>query len=48
MHGKIKLQKYLKVRKGTKNVRNPHILHVLSILHFYDVLKMSKDFIWLR
>ena len=36
---KIKLQKYLKIRKGMKNVRNPHILRTLPILHFFDVLK---------
>ena len=45
---KIKLQKYLKTRKGTKNVKNPHILCTLPILHFFDALKMFRDFTWLR
>ena len=48
MPGKIKLQKYLKIKKGTKNVRNSYILRIPSILHFFDVLKMFRDFIWLR
>ena len=43
---KIKLQKYLKIRKGTKNVRNLHILRTLPILHFFDALKKFWDFIW--
>ena len=47
MPGRIKLQIYLKIRKGTKNVRNPHILRILLILHFFDVLKVFWDFIWL-
>ena len=47
MPEKIKLQKYLKIRKGTKNVRNPHILRTLPILHIFDVLKIFWDFIWL-
>ena len=29
MTGKIILEKYLKIRKGMKNVRNPHILRIL-------------------
>ena len=37
MPGKIKLHKYLKIRKGTKNVRNPRILHTLPILHFFEI-----------
>ena len=36
--GKIKLQKYLKIRKHTKNVRN-------LILHFFDVLKKFWDIV---
>ena len=48
MPGKIKLKKYLKIRKGTKNVRNPHILRtLLPILHFFDALKKFWYFIWL-
>ena len=39
MSEKNKHQKYIKIRKGTKNVRNPHILRTLPILHFFDVLK---------
>ena len=46
MLGKIILQKYLKIRKGMKNVRNPHILRTLPILHFFDALKFFWDFIW--
>ena len=45
MPEKIKLQKYLKIKKGTKNVRNPHILRTLLILHIFDVLKKFWDFI---
>ena len=48
MPRKIKLQKYFKIRKGTKNVRNLHILRTHSIFHFYDVLKMFRYFIWPR
>ena len=44
---KIKLQKYVKIRKGTKNVRNPHILRTLPILNFFDVLKFCGDIVWL-
>ena len=39
MPKKIKLQKYLKIRNGTKNVKNPHILRTLPILHSFDALK---------
>ena len=38
MPRKIKLQKYLKIRKGTKNVRNPRILGK-AILHFFEFFK---------
>ena len=48
MPKKIKLQKYLKIRKGTKNMRNSHILRTLPILHIFDVLKQIWDFICLR
>ena len=47
MPEKIKLQKYLKIKKGTKNVRNPHILRTLLILHIFDVLKKIWDSILL-
>ena len=43
---KIKLQKYFKIRNGTKNVRNAHILRTLSILNFFDVLKKIWDIVW--
>ena len=33
--GKIGIQKYLKIPKGTKNVKNPHILRTLQILHLF-------------
>ena len=46
MPRKIKLQKYLKIIKGTKNLRNLHILRTLPILHIFDVLKKIWDFIW--
>ena len=39
MPKKIKPQKYLKIRKGTKNVMNPHILCTLPILPFFEILK---------
>ena len=44
--GKIQIQKYSKIHKGTKNVRNPHILRTLPILHFFGVLKNFKDIKW--
>ena len=44
---KIKLQKYLKIRKGTKNVRNLNILRTLPILNFFDALKKFWDIVWL-
>ena len=40
MFGKIKLKKYLKIRKGTKNMRYPHILRTLPIFHFFDTLEI--------
>ena len=39
MFGKIKLKKYLKIKKDTKNVKNPYILRTLPILHFFEILK---------
>ena len=47
MSENIIFQKYLKIRKDTKNVRNLHILHTLPILHFFDVLKLFWDILWL-
>ena len=44
---KIKLKKYLRIKKGTKNVRNAHILRTLSILHLFDVLNFFEDIVWL-
>ena len=37
---KIQIQKYKKINKGTKNVRNPHILRTLPILHFFSLFKI--------
>ena len=37
--GKIKHKNYLKIRKGTNNVRKPDILRTLPILHFFEILK---------
>ena len=35
--GKIEMQKYSKIHKGTKNVKNPHILRTLgNFLLFLD------------
>ena len=45
---KIKLQKYLKVRNGMKNMRNPHILCTLPILHYFKVLKQIWDIVQLE
>ena len=44
---KIQIQKYSKIHKGTKNVRNPHILRTLPILHLFEVFKIFWDFIWI-
>ena len=38
--------KILKIKKGMKNVRNPHILRTLPILHFFEFLKFFGEFIW--
>ena len=46
MPKKIKIQKYLKISKGTKNTKNPHILRTLPFLHF-EVLIFFGDLIWL-
>ena len=45
---KIQIQKYSIISKGTKNVRNPHILRTLSFLHFFEVFKNFGYFIWFR
>ena len=45
---KIKIQKYYKISKGTKNVRIPHVLYTLPILHFFELFKTFWDFIWLE
>ena len=45
--GKIQIQKYKKINKGTKSVRNPHIHRTLPILHMFEVFKIFWDFIWL-
>ena len=46
--GKIQIQKYEKFHKSMKNVRNPHILRTLPILHFFGLFKIFWDLIWLR
>ena len=43
---KIKVQKYLKIRQGMKNVKNPNILRTLPIL-IIELFKNFGDFIWL-
>ena len=43
---KIKLQKYLKIRKGMKNGRNAHFL-LTPNLHFFYVLNFFSDIVWL-
>ena len=48
MPEKIEIQKYKKISKGTKNVRNPHILHTLPNLHFFDFFKIILDLICLE
>ena len=45
MPRKIKVQKYLNIRKGTNKVRNAHILHTLPILHYFDVLQIFSDIV---
>ena len=45
--GKIQIQKYKKIHKSTKNVRNPHILRTLPILHFFRLFKIFWNIIWL-
>ena len=47
MPGEIILQKYFKIRKGTKNVKSPNILRILPILYFFHALKLFWYFIWL-
>ena len=44
---KNQIPKILTIRKGMKNVRNPHILRTLPIMHFIDVLKKNWDIVWL-
>ena len=43
---KIHIQKYSKIHKGTKNVRNPYILRTLPNLHFFEVFKIFWDIMW--
>ena len=47
MPEKIKLQKYLKIRKGTENMWNPYILRTIPILHFVWVRYCLNMFITL-
>ena len=39
--------KILKSLKGTENVRIPHIVRTLPILHFLALFKIFWDYIWL-
>ena len=41
MPQKIENQKYLKISKGMKNVRIPHILCTLQILYLFEVFKIG-------
>ena len=43
---KIKIQKYKKIIKGTKNVRNLHIHRTLQILHLFKVFQICWGSIW--
>ena len=45
--GKIQIQKYKKINKGMKYVKNPDILRTLPILPFFALFKKIWDFIWL-
>ena len=50
--GKIEMQKYSKIHKGTKNVKNTHILRSLPILHFFGLFKFfgasyGLDVVWI-
>ena len=45
--GKIQIQKYKKINKGMKYVKNPHILRTLQILPLFELFKNFWDFIWL-
>ena len=42
----IQIQKCQNIHKGTKYVRNPHILCTLPALHFFGHFKLCRDFIW--
>ena len=39
--GKMEMQKYEKMHKGTENVRMPHIVRTLPILHFFALFKKN-------
>ena len=43
----IQIQKYQKIPKDTKYVRNPHILRTLPILPFFELFEHFWDFICL-
>ena len=45
--GKIEMQKYYEIHMVTKNVRNPHIVRTLPILHFFGLFKIFWGVIWL-
>ena len=45
--GEIEIEKYSKIHKGRKNVRNPHILRTLPNLHLFGLFKIFRGMIWL-
>ena len=44
---KSKSKNTKKIHKGTKYVRNPHILRTIPILHLFEGFKIFWDFVWL-
>ena len=44
MSGKIKMQKYQNINKGTKNMRIPHIRCTIPNLYFFDFYFIFKKF----
>ena len=44
---KTQIKKYKKIHKGSKNVRNPHILRTLPILYFFGLFRNVWGIIWL-
>ena len=44
---KSQIQKYKKINKAMKSVRNPHILRTLPIFHLFEAFKIFWHLIWL-